>query len=315
MLQVLLATLPGIAALVYFFGWGLVVNICLTSLTAVLCEAAVLRLRTMPVLHTLSDYSALVSAVLLAIALPPYCPWWIAVSGSAFAILIAKHVYGGLGYNPFNPAMVGYVFLLISFPVEMTAWSQPLGANNAHNISALIDAINYSFNDQYQALTSATPLDIWRLNMDVGLTELKQSETLFGYWGGIGWEQANWGFAFGGLYLLYRKIFTWHAPIGFLSTIAVLCLVSDPANFTHSLLFHWFSGATMLGAFFIITDPVSSTVSNPARLLYGIGAGLLLFVIRTWSNYPDAVAFAVLLMNFVAPLIDHYFQPRVYGHR
>ena len=315
MLQVLLAGLPGVVALVYFFGWGVIVNICVASLTALLCEAVVLGVRRLPVLHTLCDNSALVSAVLLAIALPPYCPWWVASSGAAFAILIAKHVYGGLGHNPFNPAMVGYVFLLISFPVEMTAWSPPLATNVNYVLPSITEAVRYSFDSQYHALTAATPLDIWRINADTSLAQLKQSEAVFGRWAGTGWEHANLAFLAGGLYLLRMKIFTWHAPIGFLSVIAVLCLAFYPDNFTENLLFHWFSGATMLGAFFIITDPVSSALSNPARLLCGMVAGVLLFIMRVWSNYPDAVAFAVLLTNFVSPLVDYYVRPRVYGHR
>lgn len=315
MSQVLLASVPGILALIYFFGWGVIVNLLLATLSALVCEALILGIRKMPVLTTLGDASALVTAVLIAIALPPYCPWWVVITGTAFAILIAKHVYGGLGYNPFNPAMAGYVFLLISFPVEMTTWATPLGAIPEYAPPALFSALRHSFDPEYQALTAATPLDLWRINPNADLAQLKQDHMVFGRWGGLGWEYVNLGFFVGGLYMLFKRVFTWHAPIGFLGAFSVLLFIFEPRDFISTLSFHWFSGATMLGAFFIITDPVSSAVSNPARLLYGIGAGCLLFVMRVWSNYPDAVAFAILLMNFVAPLIDHYLQPRTYGHR
>lgn len=315
MMQVLLAAVPGIVALVYFFGWGVIVNMALASSAALIFESAVLMARKRAVISTLRDCSALVTAMLLAISLPPYCPWWIVIGGSAFAILIAKHVYGGLGYNPFNPAMAAYVFLLISFPVEMTTWAKPLGTSPEYTPPGLIEAWRYVFGSVHDGVTAATPLDLWNTHDGFSLAQLQAHRPVFGRWGGLGWEYVNLGFLLGGVYLLYRRVYTWHAPLGFLGSFALLVMLANPTNPLNMLVFHCFSGAVMLGAFFIITDPVSSAVSNRARLLCGIGAGCLLFTMRSWSNYPDAVAFAVLLMNFSAPLIDHYIQPRTYGHR
>ena len=318
MTQVLIATIPGIIALVYFFGWGVLFQTFIAATCAILCEALILKLRKRPVINALRDNSALVSALLLAIALPPYAPWWIAVSGSVFAILIAKQLYGGLGYNPFNPAMAAYVFLLISFPVEMTTWATPRGTETAISAPSPQQSWLYIFSENVtaDALSMATALDAWR-NEDISnISELRvNNPSLFGAFGGMGWEYVNLGFLLGGCYLLRKRVFTWHAPLGFLASFSLLTALFNSEQLIQSLAFHLFSGATMLGAFFIITDPVSSAVSNPARLWYGIGAGALLFILRNWSNYPDAVAFSVLLMNFVAPLLDHYLQPRVYGRK
>lgn len=315
MTQVLLACVPGIAVLSYYFGWGILCNLLLASLSAMACEGLALALRGRAIGAALQDGSVLVSAFLIAIALPPYCPWWIVLAASVVGVLIAKHAYGGLGYNPFNPAMVAYVFLLISFPVEMTAWALPLGTVPDGALPGFVESWQIRFSSSHDALTSATPLDLARNNPDLTLAELREREPVFGHWAGVGWEQANLAFLLGGLYLLYRRIFSWHAPAGFLGAFSLLVALFHDGDMVEALLFHWLGGATMLGAFFIITDPVSSAVSNTGRLFYGMGAGALLFVMRAWSNYPDAVAFAVLLMNFAAPLIDYYTQPRTYGHR
>lgn len=321
MQQVLLATLPGVAALTAFFGLGTLLNVLLACACALLMEAAVLRLRKRPVAFYLRDCSALVTAVLLGLALPPYCPWWIVVVGIFFAIVVAKQLYGGLGYNPFNPAMVGYVVLLISFPYEMSQWAAPMGAlADGQSLMAITDAVRQVWlGDAVDGYTAATPLETLRQNTGLTVADLYQSSTTFstGRWAGNGWEWVNLGFAIGGGYLLYKKVFTWHAPVAMLAALGLLALAfydNGSSNSAGSPLLHWLSGGTMLGAFFIVTDPVTSAVSNRGRLIYGAGIGILVFVIRTWGNYPDAVAFAVLLMNFAAPFIDYYTQPRTYGH-
>ncbi len=320
---VLLACIPGVAALCLAFGWGVLVNIVLASGFALLIEAIAMKLRGRPVLPYLSDCSALVTAVLLGIALPPYCPWWVIMTGMLFSIGIAKHLYGGMGYNPFNPAMVGYVVLLISFPVEMTRWAAPLASLPAgSDIPGLLETFAITLELQplptIDGFTMATPLDLVRQNNALMLSDLyQQNPEHFGRWGGAGWEMANLGFLAGGLFLLYRRIYTWHAPVSMLATLVIMSALFYDGGSSASVgspLFHLFSGATMFGAWFIITDPVSSAVSNRGRIIYGAGAGVLLFLIRKWGNYPDAVAFAVLLMNFSAPLIDYYTQPRTYGH-
>ncbi|EEB79119.1 electron transport complex, RnfABCDGE type, D subunit subfamily [marine gamma proteobacterium HTCC2148] len=315
MQNVLLATVPGVIVLTHFFGFGTLVNIIWASILALAFEALALRLRKRPLGFYLGDYSALVTAVLLGIALPPYSPWWLIAVGIASSILLAKHLYGGLGYNPFNPAMVGYVVLLISFPVQMSSWAAPRGVGE---LPGLLDALQACFTPgNFDAVTMATPLDLLKQNNSLLMDDLWQQNAQFGRWAGIGWEWASLAFLAGGLWLLYQRVFTWHAPIAMLVALALTAaLFYDGGSSASggSPLFHLLSGATMFGAFFIITDPVSSAVSTRGRLVFGALIGLLVYLIRVYGNYPDAVAFAVLIMNFAAPFIDQYTQPRSYGH-
>lgn len=318
---VLIATLPGLIALTVAFGWGSLINVLLASLFGLGFEAAVLYLRKRPIGFFLRDCSALVTAILLGMALPPYCPWWLIAVGMFFSIVVAKQLYGGLGYNPFNPAMIGYVVLLISFPLEMSQWAAPSGIfTDQQTFVGFLEGFKKIFlGVPIDGYTAATPLEILRNNQGQTLDDLYASNAILqsGRWAGNGWEWVNLGFLLGGCILLYKKVFTWHAPLSMLITLGLLATLfydSGSSNSAGSPLFHWFSGATMLGAFFILTDPVSSAVSNKGRIIFGAGIGLLIFVIRTWGNYPDAVAFAVLLMNFAAPFIDYYTVPRTYGH-
>ncbi|MGA6099237.1 RnfABCDGE type electron transport complex subunit D [Stutzerimonas marianensis] len=312
MLQVLAATLPGVAALTWIYGAGTLINLIWASAVALACEAGVLKLRQRPVGFFLRDGSALVSAVLLALALPPYSPWWLTLIATAFAILLGKQLYGGLGQNPFNPAMIGYVVVLVSFPVEMTTWPIPhavgLGAGLQHilGVTSLPDG-----------WAQATALDVLKVNNSLTIDEL-WANPAFGHFGGIGSEVVNLAFLAGGLFLLHKRLFSWHAPVGMLAALALMSLVfwNGSGSDSHgSPLFHLLSGATMLGAFFIVTDPVSGATSTRGRLIFGAGVGVLVYVIRAWGGYPDGVAFAVLLMNLCAPTIDYYTRPRTYGHR
>lgn len=315
MQNVLLATVPGIIVLTHFFGFGTLVNILWACLLALGFEALALKLRKRPIGFYLGDYSALVTAVLLGIALPPYSPWWLIAVGIGSAILLAKHLYGGLGYNPFNPAMVGYVVLLISFPVQMTSWAPPRGVGELPGLMAALQACFLPAS--FDGVTMATPLDVLKQNKSLLMEDLWQQNAQFGRWAGIGWEWANLAFLAGGLWLLYQRIFTWHAPVAMLVVLALMAaLFYDGGSSASggSPLFHLLSGATMFGAFFIVTDPVSSAVSNLGRLVYGAMIGLLVYLIRVYGNYPDAIAFAVLILNFTAPFIDQYTQPRTYGH-
>jgi electron transport complex protein RnfD len=320
MRQVMLATLPGIAALTWFFGWGTLVNIIWACALGCAAEAVMLMLRKRPVGFYLSDGSALVTALLLGIALPPYSPAWLIAVGMLFAIVVAKHLYGGLGYNPFNPAMVGYVVLLISFPVEMTSWAAPAQsvADQPATLSLLqAFAASVSETARLDAFTMATPLDVFKQNNSLMVDEI-WAQPQFGWLGGYGWEWANIGFLLGGVYLLKQRIFTWHAPLAMLIALALMAALFYDGGSSRSggsPLFHLFTGATMLGAFFIVTDPVTSAVSLKGRLIYGAGVGILIYLIRSYGNYPDAIAFSVLLMNFAAPLIDHYTVPKIYGAR
>jgi electron transport complex protein RnfD len=320
---VLLATIPGFIVLSHFFGWGTFINIVIASVTAIASEALVLKIRKRPVTFYLKDCSALVTAVLLGLALPPYAPWWIAVIGTASAIILAKQIYGGLGYNPFNPAMVGYVILLISFPVEMTRWTSPspllMESQIPPGLASSMEAVFVGNQSNIDAYTGATPLDLYKIQNGLLTEQITTEQALFAQaaFAGVGWEWVNVAFLLGGLFLLYKKAFTWHAPVAMLGTLTIMALLFYDGGSSQSggpVLMHLFSGGTMLGAFFIITDPVSSAVSNKGRLIYGAGIGLLIYIIRIWGNYPDAVAFAVLLMNFAAPFIDYYTVPRTYGH-
>ncbi len=318
MRNVMYATVPGLFILSYFFGFGVLINTAIACATAVICEFLILKARNKPVAFYLADYSAVVTALLLAVAIPPTAPWWLTVIGSSFAIVVAKHLYGGLGMNPFNPAMVGYVLLLISFPQQMTTWLPAEGLDNSVNTPGLVESLNITFGiNGADAISGATPLDTFKTY--AGQPEILDSNAiLHGTFAAYGWEWVNIAFLLGGIYLIGRKIITWHIPVGMLAAIFFLSgffnTAVDSDNYP-SILFHLLSGGTMLGAFFIATDPVTAATSNKGKFIYGLGVGALTYVIRTWGGYPDAVAFSVLLMNLAAPTIDYYTQPRTYGHK
>jgi electron transport complex protein RnfD len=255
-----------------------------------------------------------VTSTLLCIALPPYSPWWLVATGIFSSVILGKHVFGGLGYNPFNPAMVGYVILLISFPLQMSTWQAPRGLDAVPGVVDALEALLLPA--RYDAITMATPLDVLRQNQGLLMADLQAQKPQFGRWAGVGWEWINLAFLAGGLWLLFKRVFTWHAPVGLLAALGLCAAIgfdSGSSESGGSPLLHWLSGATMFGAFFIITDPVSSAVSNRGRLIFGALIGVLIYLIRVHGNYPDAVAFAVLILNFAAPLIDQYTQPAVYG--
>jgi electron transport complex protein RnfD len=296
MFQVLLALVPVLAVQVYLFGPGPVRLVAVACVTALACEALALALRRRSSQAALRDGSVLVTAALLALAVPPLLPWWLIAFGTAVAVLIGKHAYGGLGQNPFNPAMVGYAVLLVSFPLEMTRWPVP--------------------GPEWDALTGATALDALRTGLRQGYTmEEVRAGAGFGRVGAAGAEWVNLAALAGGAWLLARRIIRWHIPVGVLAGLAV------PAALAHGLdpgahagaTFHLASGAAMLGAFFIATDPVSAATSDRGRLIYGAGIGLLTWIIRSWGGYPDGVAFAVLLMNLAVPLLDRGTVPRIQG--
>jgi len=298
MFQVLLALAPVLVVQVYLFGPGPLWLVAVASVTALACEALALALRRRSSQAALRDGSVLVTAVLLALAVPPTLPWWLIAFGTAVAVLIGKHAYGGLGQNPFNPAMVGYAVLLVSFPLEMTRWPVP--------------------GPEWDALTGATALDALRTGLSEGYTmEEVRAGAGFGALGAAGAEWVNLTALAGGVYLLARRIIRWHIPVGMLAGLAVPAALAhglDPG--THAgAMFHLASGAAMLGAFFIATDPVSAATSDRGRLIYGAGIGLLTWIIRSWGGYPDGVAFAVLLMNLAVPLLDRGTVPRIHGQQ
>ena len=320
MRQVLLALLPGIAVATWYFGWGVLINLWLATLLAVAFEAGVLALRRRPIRPVIGDWSAVVTAWLLVLALPPLAPWWLLTIGVFFAIVVAKQLYGGLGYNPFNPAMIGYVVLLISFPAAMTNWVAPTTIADVH--LGLLDSLRVTFTGAlpagigWDAITTATPLDAVRSGLRQGETISEiQNSIAFGLLAGEGWEWMALAFAAGGLWMLRRGIIDWRTPTAVLGTLAALSAIFWLVDAEHyaSPIQHLLGGGAMLGAFFIATDPVSGSTTPTGRLIFGAGVGLLTFVIRSWGGYPDAIAFAVLLMNMAAPTIDAYTRPRVYG--
>lgn len=325
---VMYATLPGVLAQWYFFGWGNLIHIGLAMATALICEFTVLSLRKKPIVHELFDGSALLTALLIGICLPALAPWWISVIGTIFAIVIVKQLYGGLGHNPFNPAMAGYVMLLVSFPLQMTLWQPPLtlvavDLNFTNTLTTILTGFTiegYSVEQlrtSIDGFTMATPLDTLKTNTSLGLTVLESVKNpVFGENFALGWEWVNAGFLLGGLFLITKKAMAWQTPVSFLLSLFICSFIGYSINpdSSASTMFHWFSGATMLGAFFILTDPVTGATSNRGRFIVGLLAGLLVYLIRTAGGYPDGVAFAVLLCNMSAPLIDQYTRPRTYGH-
>ena len=321
MQQVLLALIPGTLAATWYFGWGVLVNLVLSILFCVAFEALTLKLRGRDPMPGIRDYSAIVTAWLLALTLPQLSPWWIVLIGAFFAIVVAKQLYGGLGYNPFNPAMAAYVVLLISFPAYMTHWVAPSPvADTTLGLWETLKVIlgsKMSSHELFDSITAATPLD----SIKTGLTQHKTIEEIrtapvFGDLGGLGWEWiANW-YAIGGFWLIYKRIIPWQIPLTLILALGVpagVFYLSNP-DFYASPVFHIFSGGALLGAFFIATDPVSGSATPTGRILFAGGVGLLTFIIRTWGGYPDAIAFSVLLMNMATPLIDHYTKPRTFGH-
>ena len=320
---VLVALVPAVATHVVFFGPGLLVQICIGVITALAAEALALRLRGKSMRPFLTDGSAIITAVLLALCLPPLAPWWLVASGVAFAILLAKHLYGGLGANPFNPAMVGYAVLLVSFPAQLLHWLPPDVAGldpPALSIGETLSTIltgHLPDRLTWDGITRATPLEALRTGIALGETmEEAHANPIFGAFGGRGWSWINAAILLGGLWLVALRIVRWHIPVAMLGTLAVCAgamYAVDPGTYAGPF-FHLTAGASLLGAFFIATDPVSAATSDRGRLIYGAGIGVITYIIRTWGGYPDGVAFAVLLMNLAVPLIDRYTVPRIYGH-
>ncbi|EGU46627.1 electron transport complex protein RnfD [Vibrio orientalis CIP 102891 = ATCC 33934] len=325
---VALCALPGLAAQTYFFGWGTIIQLLLAIVIGLSLEALVMLARKRPPMSALRDNSALVTAWLLAIAIPPLSPWWVITIGLIFAIVIAKHLYGGIGQNLFNPAMVAYVVLLISFPVQMTSWISPqelqaTPVSSGDALSLIFTGFNLEGLSLQQirtgidGITMATPLDAFKTALTAGNTASEAlTQPQFGGLAGIGWEWVNLAYLVGGLLLIKLRVINWHIPVSFLVSLTLisgLFMLLSPGT-TASPTIHLLSGATMLGAFFIATDPVSASTTVKGRLIFGAFIGAMVFIIRSWGGFPDGVAFAVLLGNMCVPLIDYYTKPRTYGH-
>lgn len=311
---VLVALLPGMICSIWVYGAGVLFNVITCTIIAGASEALCLKLRKREILRRLEDCSALLIGWLVALSIPQAAPWWIAVSTTACAVVFGKHLYGGLGQNPLNPAMLGYALILISAPIAMTTtWVDPL---NPPPLTSAWQAFLGQGNDAY---TGATTLDLYRTQFKV-LTQSEISsyplfsKSVIGLIAGTEWVVL--AYLIGGLFLLHQRIITWHAPVGFIASLAIISALFgfDPDQST-PMWVHLTAGATIFGAFFILTDPVSGATSPLGQLWFGVGVGTLVYLIRTTGQYPDAVAFAVLIMNFSVPIIDLYTRPRIYGHK
>jgi electron transport complex protein RnfD len=324
MARVMMALAPATGFGLFLFGWPAIHLFLTTILSAVLFEAVCLKVAGKPVSLFLWDGSAVLTGWLLALSLPPWAPWWIGVSGAALAIIVGKQVYGGIGQNLFNPAMVARVALLVSFPLEMTAWIKPAPLFSEH-APGLLEAFGITFGGAgaIDGMASATLIGFAKTEFSQGrtLSEVFASGQFGALGGWLGWIPGSLGetsavlVAGGGLWLIRQRVITWHIPASLLATVAVLATVFHLFDSEHYLgpLWHLASGGVMLGAFFIATDYVTSPSSPRGQLIFGAGCGLLIFAIRTWGGFPEGVGFAVLLMNALTPVIDYYVRPRIYG--
>ena len=313
------ATLLGFS----IFGWPAVNLWLCTVLACVATECLCLRIARKRAAPCLADSSALLTGWLLALSLPAGAPWWIGVLGGVFAMALGKHVFGGIGQNLFNPAMLARVALLISFPVEMTSWTAPvpLVAPGAMSFAEGF-AVTFGGAPVADALSGASLLGHLKTELSRGLST---EQAVLGHFdpglAAIGLRTGSLGetsaglLAAGGLVLVWRRIITWHIPVAMLVGIALpagAMHAMDPARYADALL-HLLAGSVILAAFFIATDPVTSPSGTAGKLVFGAGCGVLTYLIRTYGGYPEGVAFAVLLMNATTPIIDRCLRPRIYG--
>lgn len=317
MTLVLAALLPATLFNLWLFGWPALLMFVFTIASCVAVEALSLWMMDKPLQPTLTDGSAVLTGWLLAMSLPPWAPWWISLIGAICSIWLAKHLYGGLGQNVFNPAMVGRVALLVSFPVQMTFFP-PLSS-----APGLAESLDIFFGRMGpDAVSAASALGFIKTELSRGIPVSESMahapdlvDALLGLHPGSFGETSQVLLLVGGLFLMARRIISWHIPVGMMGTLLVLGTVFnavDPGRFA-SGFFHLTAGTTMLGAFFIATDYVTSPVSKQGQLVFGIGVGLLTWIIRTFAGYPEGLSFAILLMNSLTPIIDSKIRPRVFG--
>ncbi len=285
MLDVIIALLPALVASVFYFGFNSLVLVIAAVAAAVATEYAVQRLMKKPV--TINDLSAVVTGILVAFNIPPTAPWWIPVMGSAFAIAIAKQIFGGIGFNFINPALAGRAFLMSSWPTHM--------------MSGWIDPVT-------DAVSSATPLAIIKGTAEGELPSLLNM--LLGRIPGVLGETSSILLLAGGLYLIYRGVIKWIIPVVYIGTVAVLALLVDGGGL---MLYHLMGGGLILGAFFMATDYVTCPITDKGKIIYAAGAGILTMLIRKLGGYPEGVSYSILLMNIVTPLIDKYINPKLFG--
>lgn len=307
MYDVLIALIPAFLVSLYVFGISALIMTSVAVISCIIFEYVIQKylLKTQV---TVGDGSALITGILLAFNLPSTLPLWMVITGSLVAIGIAKMSFGGLGYNIFNPALVGRVFLLVSFPVQMTSWPTPI-----ENNTTLVDAI-----------TGETTLGIIKEGLLYGetMTTLGDklpsvTELLLGFTSGSAGEMSALALLLGGIYLLARKIITWHIPLTILLVMAVftgIFWLVDPEHYASPLI-HVLSGGAILGAFFMATDLVTSPMTKKGMIIFSVGIAIITVVIRLYGAYPEGISFAILIMNAFVPLINKYFKPRRFGSK
>jgi len=305
MYNVVLAMIPAFAVTLFYFGLGALV-VTLISVVACLLFEYLIQKFLLKVTPTISDGSAIVTGILLAFNLPSNLPWWIVIIGALVSIGIGKMSFGGLGNNPFNPALVGRVFMLISFPVQMTSWPLPIQSR-----------MNYM-----DAVTGATPLGIVKEGLSKGdvMSQIADKipshmQLFMGTMGGSLGEIAAFALLIGFVWLLFTKVITWHIPVSIISTIfaftGILWLINPETN--ADPIFHLLTGGVMLGAIFMATDYVTSPMHPKGMWVFGVGIGVITVLIRVWGAYPEGVSFAILIMNAFVPLINRYMKPSRFG--
>lgn len=312
MLDVVIALLPAYLVALYFFGFG-ALCVSLISITSCLLFEFLIQKFILKGENTLGNLSALVTGILLSFNLPSNLPWWIVIIGALVAIGVGKMTFGGLGNNPFNPALVGRVFLLISFPAQMTTWPRPIPMN-----------LNFNY---FDAETGATILSSIKEGVDINSLP-SYLDMLFGQIGGSFGEVSALALIIGGIYLLCRRTISWHIPISILVTVFVLTGVVfacdsislSPFTFTPSSnyadpIVHLLSGGLLLGAIFMATDYVTSPMTHKGQIIYGVGIGVITSVIRLWGSYPEGMSFAILIMNAATPIINNYVKPKRFGEK
>jgi electron transport complex protein RnfD len=309
MLDVVIALLPAVAAAAWFFRINALILITTCVVTCLVSEWICNLIRKKP--NSLGDYSAVVTGIILALTLPPTLPPWVAVIGSAFAIIICKMVFGGLGANVFNPAMASRAFLVASFGMLMTTWITPATVDPEMSIIAPQNTI--------AAVTQATPLamskNAIKQNQDAKFVDNLKKAMFLGNTGGCLGETSALAIIIGGIYLLLRKTITWHIPTAVLIAAFIFAAIAHMINPEAyiSPFSHMIAGGLIFGAFFIATDPVTAPLSNKAIFVFGAGVGLLTMLIRIVGEYPEGLMYAILLMNAVAPLIDRFFKLTPFG--
>ena len=302
---VVIALIPATIVSFWYFGIAAILLTAVSVLTCLLVEFLTTKF-FLKEQASVGDGSAVITGILLALNVPSNLPIWMIVAGAVFSIGVAKMTFGGLGKNPFNPALAGRVFMLISFPADMTSWPVPVV-----NRTVLVDAI-----------TGPTSLGIVKEGLAKGdvmsdvMTRIPTyADMLLGNMGGSLGEVSAIAIILGGLFMLIRKIITWHIPVSFIGTVFVftgILYLIDPSQYINPV-FHLLAGGLMLGAIFMATDMVTSPMTRAGMILFGIGCGLLTVVIRVWGAYPEGVSFAILIMNAVTPLINKGFKPKKFG--